>query len=142
MDAQSTLLASRNAEKEQLAADLDTLKQDNADLEAELSIKEASGAARRATGALTNGSPASSLDALQEEINHYRDKMASNLLELERKESEIEELLQDGDARDADHADELARLQKDWSDEYEDLKAHRDELEDVRLGASLISECI
>lgn len=54
--------------------------------------------------------------------------MSSTMLEMEHKEREIEELLQDGDARDAEHAAEL----KQFHAEIEDALAARDEMQEVR----------
>lgn len=64
-----------------------------------------------------------------QEINHYRDKTSSIMLEMERKESEIEDLLQDGDARDV----EVENLRKDWQAELDHTRAQRDEAREVRF---------
>ena len=70
--------------------------------------------------------------AVSQEINHYRDKTSSIMLEMERKESEIEDLLQDGDARDV----EVENMRKDWQAELDHIRIQRDEAREVRLFSS------
>ena len=100
LGAQATLLASRDAEKEQLLDELDAVRQDVGELEAEL-------AARGGAGPL-----APDAARLEDELNQLRDRLSSEMLENERKEQELQELVADADNREAELVAEVDRLKQ------------------------------
>lgn len=75
--------------------------------------------------------PSANAQRLLQEINTYRDKLSSNMLELERREKEIEELNAELDAREADHGRELQSVAQEWKAELDEARAHKDELQQV-----------
>jgi hypothetical protein len=66
-----------------------------------------------------------------QDINSYRDKVASLELLLEQKEKQIDELLLDADARDQEHEEELKKLEDEFKQDIEDAKIARDEIQGV-----------
>lgn len=94
--AQITMLGAHHNEKERLYETIDDLRaqlQDQHQNPKAISDLEDSYARR--------------LDDAEARANHLRDQLAQAQLEDARKEREIEELLNEGDDRDASHADEL-----------------------------------
>lgn len=81
-----------------------------------------------------------------QENDEYRDRAAAHEINLQRleneldeKEREIEELLQDLENRDGEHAEELKRLADEWRAEVDDARAREAEARDVS-GSDFCSE--
>ena len=137
INAQVTMLASRNAEKEQLYQELERVKEANVDLEAELAISSNKPSKIDRRSRSSRSSPYADFEdriaSLEDELAAYQDKLSTVSLEMERKEAEIEELLNDGDARDHQHTNEIQKLQEEWTVQTEDLRNERNEIEQVSI---------
>ena len=151
INAQVAMLAARNAEKEQLYDSMEQLKQSNLELETQLSLVGGSSHPRSSTISSRNQSTRTSsalshrsqnemvqqMREMEEELNHYRDKFSSTMLEMERKEAEIEDLLQDGESRDDEHMLEV----QDLADETNALQQTVDKREEeIRMLVKKIDE--
>jgi chromosome segregation ATPase len=130
VNAQITMLSTRQAEKETLYAELESVKASLADLENEHQLLQRQSSRNRSTSSSSSASQ-QRISELEEEVLAYRDRFAGIALEMERKEAEIEDLLQDGEARDGEHIESLNKLQDEWRRRTADLQAERDELNDV-----------
>lgn len=93
------------------------LEQEIADLKADLEL------AQKGAGA--------DLEELEERINEWRDKHAAALIDIERRDQEIDDLNQEIDAKVADHEREIAAVENEWRDEVVEARGQVDELRDV-----------
>lgn len=118
------MLSARNEEKDQLYEQMELLKQDVLALEGELQSKEQELHNRR------EGSP-ETVQALEEEVNSYRDKLTSATLDLERRDKEIEELNNELQTREEEHEAELAKVADEWRDALDEARREKDHLADV-----------
>ena len=121
------MLSAKNEEKEHLYDEIELLKQDIVELEAEQEQQQ-----RRQPS--VSGSP--SAEELHGELDRYRDKLAAATLDLDRREKEIEELNNDLNARETEHEQELAKITNEWREALEETRRDKDQLTDVRLARS------
>lgn len=131
--AQVAMLASRSSEKDALYAELESTKAAHAELETEYGLlrQQAAGRKRSSSSSSAASSSQARMNELEDELLAYRDRFSAISLEMERKEAEIEDLLQDSEARDAEHLDQIKTAQEDWVKRTQDLKGERDELNEV-----------
>jgi hypothetical protein len=61
----------------------------------------------------------------------YRDKSASAMLTLEKREKEVDELNAELDDRDAIFNDEVQKITRQYNSELDAIKAERDEFQQV-----------
>lgn len=126
------MLTARNDEKEQLQDEVETLKEEVFHLEAEVEhSRRDNSAGSSALRGLGEGETSAVVEAKEDEINHYRDKLSSAMLELERLEKEKEDMNNELNAMDQEHAEAIARMDEDWKADMEEMKAQHDELAEV-----------
>ncbi|OCF33425.1 hypothetical protein I316_04845 [Kwoniella heveanensis BCC8398] len=104
-----------------LATKVQELEQENASLQADLSLAK--------KGALSEADA----ELLEEKLNELQDQLASAQLEVESREREIDELNNELDARLKDHEKELQQVEEEWRDEVLEARAQVDEVRDVTL---------
>ena len=136
VNSQVTLLSTRNAEKEALYNELESIKATQADLESENQLLQRQSSSKSRSTSGSSSASQQRINELEEELLAYRDRFSAISLEMERKEAEIEDLLQDGEARDSEHLEQLSKLQEEWGRELAHLKAERDELNEVSSSSS------
>ncbi|WVF69243.1 hypothetical protein IAT40_004019 [Kwoniella sp. CBS 6097] len=102
-----------------LATKVQELEQENASLQADLSLAK--------KGALSEADA----ELLEEKLNELQDQLASAQLDVESREREIDELNNELDARLKDHERELQQVEEEWRDEVLEARAQVDELKDA-----------
>lgn len=127
VNAQVTMLSTRNDEKEQLYDEIELLKQDILGLEGEL---QANQQGRRKSGASEESQERHIAD-LEDELNAYKDKLSAAMLDLERREKEVEELNHELDQREEEHGQEMAKVTDEWRAALEEVRHDKDHLTDV-----------
>lgn len=124
VNAQVTMLATRNDEKEQLYDELEAIKQDNLALENELQEYKNNGG-----GSASDKEAA--LQDMEDELNNYRDKLSEAMLDLERKEKEVEELNAELDQKEADQEKDILNAIDEWKAALEEARQDKDQLTDA-----------
>lgn len=124
--AQVTMLTTRNTEKEKLQDQVHNLKRQVIELEEDLQR----GDCEIEKIQNRNNDPIEG-DELREELNLYRDKLASALLNLEKREKEIDELNQELQERENLYAQQMDQVNQECSTDLESAKAEMDQLQDM-----------
>lgn len=120
VNAQVTMLSTRNDEKDQLYDEIEALKQDVLALEAELTNTHGRRGSETSNGSAT-------IRELEDELNSYRDKLSAAMLDLEKRDTEVQELNAELDQQDADHVRSL----KEWKTALEEARQDKDALTDA-----------
>ncbi|WRT67702.1 uncharacterized protein IL334_004674 [Kwoniella shivajii] len=102
-----------------LALKIQELEQDNASLQADLSMAK--------KGALSE----SDAELLEEKLNELQDQLAAAQLDVESRDREVDELNNELDAKLRDHERELQQVEEEWRDEVLEARAQVDELKDA-----------
>lgn len=71
------------------------------------------------------------IEADEKRINELRDKLAGAQLDIDRRDSEIEQLNEELDAKVRDHEKEIQQVEAEWRDEVVEARAQVEELKDV-----------
>jgi len=129
VNAQVKMLSTKNSEKDKLQDQVSNLKRKILDLQDELDqdarefqkFQEAGNTSLHAQAA----------DEVREELNMYRDKSASALLTLEKREKEVDELNAELEERDSIFNEEIQKITHQYNRELEAVKAERDEFQEV-----------
>ncbi|KAH9815255.1 hypothetical protein DFH28DRAFT_969151 [Melampsora americana] len=124
--AQVTMLTTRNSEKDKLQDQVHNLKRQVIELEEDLQR----GDCEIEKIQNRNNDPIEG-DELREELNLYRDKLASALLNLEKREKEIDELNQELQERENLYAQQMDQVNQECSTDLESAKAEMDHLQDM-----------
>ncbi|CAH7686023.1 hypothetical protein PPACK8108_LOCUS20620 [Phakopsora pachyrhizi] len=126
INSQIKILSSRNSEKEDLQDQVHNLKRKIMELEDELERgdRELENVQRGAQNQTNN-------DQLQDELNVYRDKLASALLTLEKREKEIDELNAELQEREIIYADQIDKVDQEIAEELEATRVQREELQEL-----------
>jgi chromosome segregation ATPase len=64
-------------------------------------------------------------------INELRDKLAATQLDMDRRDSEIDQLNEELDGKVREHDREIAQVEAEWRDEVMEARGQVDELKDV-----------
>ncbi|PLW51862.1 hypothetical protein PCASD_00909 [Puccinia coronata f. sp. avenae] len=129
VNAQVKMLTTKNAEKDKLQDQVSNLKREIMDLQDELDQDAHEFQKFQQAGSTSLHDQAA--DEVREELNMYRDKSASALLTLEKKEKEVDELNAELEERDAFFNEEIQKLTNQYNQELEAVKAERDEYQEV-----------
>ncbi|WWD18405.1 hypothetical protein CI109_102855 [Kwoniella shandongensis] len=105
--------------EQRLAQKVQELEQENASLQADLSL------AKR--GALSE----TDAELLEEKLNELQDQLAAAQLDVDSRDREIEELNNELDIKLKDHDKELQQVEDEWRDEVLEARAQVDELKDA-----------
>ncbi|KAG0151856.1 hypothetical protein CROQUDRAFT_401337 [Cronartium quercuum f. sp. fusiforme G11] len=126
INAQVTMLTTRNTEKEKLQDQVHSLKRQMMELEEEI---------QRGDCAIENIQNRQNVqvedDELREELNMYRDKLASALLNLEKREKEIDELNLELQERETMYAQQMEQVNQECTVDLDSAKAEMDHLQDL-----------
>ncbi|PLW44874.1 hypothetical protein PCANC_10784 [Puccinia coronata f. sp. avenae] len=129
VNAQVKMLTTKNAEKDKLQDQVSNLKREIMDLQDELDQDAHEFQKFQQAGSTSLHDQAA--DEVREELNMYRDKSASALLTLEKKEKVVDELNAELEERDAFFNEEIQKLTNQYNQELEAVKAERDEYQEV-----------
>ncbi|KAA1114519.1 hypothetical protein PGT21_011974 [Puccinia graminis f. sp. tritici] len=127
VNAQVKMLSTKNSEKDKLQDQVSNLKSKVMDLQDELEQDAREFEKIQQAGNISLHDQAA--DEVREELNMYRDKSASALLNLEKRQKEIDELNAELDDRDATFNEEVQKITRQHSRELDAVKAQRDELQ-------------
>ncbi|KAK8858516.1 hypothetical protein IAR55_002743 [Kwoniella newhampshirensis] len=105
--------------EQRLAQKVQELEQENASLQANLSL------AKR--GALSE----TDAELLEEKLNELQDQLAAAQLDIDSRDREIEELNNELDSKLRDHDKELQQVEDEWRDEVLEARAQVEELKDA-----------
>ncbi|EAL21033.1 hypothetical protein CNBD4090 [Cryptococcus deneoformans B-3501A] len=104
-----------------LAQKVQELEQENASLQADLSIAK--------KGVMTEDDA----ELLEERLNELQDKVAAAQLELDNRDREVDELNAELDAKVREHEKELQQVAEEWRDEVLEARTQIDELKDQEI---------
>ncbi|KAA1074800.1 hypothetical protein PGT21_020881 [Puccinia graminis f. sp. tritici] len=129
VNAQVKMLSTKNSEKDKLQDQVINLKRKVLDLQDELDqdAREFQKIQQAGHTSLHD----QTADEVREELNMYRDKSASAMLTLEKREKEVDELNAELDDRDAIFNDEVQKITRQYNSELDAIKAERDEFQQV-----------
>ncbi|OWT40032.1 hypothetical protein C362_02530 [Cryptococcus neoformans Bt1] len=102
-----------------LAQKVQELEQENASLQADLSIAK--------KGVMSEDGA----ELLEERLNELQDKVAAAQLELDNRDREVDELNAELDAKVREHEKELQQVAEEWRDEVLEARTQVDELKDA-----------
>ncbi|MBW0464402.1 hypothetical protein O181_004117 [Austropuccinia psidii MF-1] len=127
LNNQVSMLSTRSAEKEKLQEQVNSLKRKILDLEDELDRGERDFENLQRRDDTHQGAA----DGLRDELNMYRDKLASALLTLEKKEKEIDELNAELQDRDNLYNQQIEKVAQELGSELVNAQAQRNELQEL-----------
>ncbi|WVO15791.1 hypothetical protein L204_103453 [Cryptococcus depauperatus] len=104
--------------EERLAKKVEELEQENASLQADLSMVK--------KGIMSE----EDAELLEERLNELQDKLAAAQIELDNRQQEIDELNAELDAQVQEHEKELQQVAEEWRNEVLETRAQVDELKD------------
>ncbi|KNF01889.1 hypothetical protein PSTG_05006 [Puccinia striiformis f. sp. tritici PST-78] len=131
VNSQIKLLSTKNSEKDNLNNQVINLKRKVLDLQDELDQDLREFQKLQSEGNSGHQQYEQAADEVREELNMYRDKSASALLTLEKREKEIDELNAELDDRESYFNDEIQKLTNQFNSEIDIIKSERDELQEV-----------
>ncbi|KNZ63459.1 uncharacterized protein VP01_1140g2 [Puccinia sorghi] len=129
VNAQVKMLSTKNSEKDKLQDQVSNLKRKILDLQDELDQDAREFQKFQQAG--NTSLHAQAADEVREELNMYRDKSASALLTLEKREKEVDELNAELEDRDSIFNEEIQKITHQYNRELEAVKAERDEFQEV-----------
>lgn len=77
-------------------------------------------------------------EAVEDDLNALKDRLAAALIELQQKEDDIERKDQTIDEMVSEHQRIVAQVEDEWRGEVDDHKQQVEELRDVRFGLDLV----
>ncbi|KAK6908272.1 hypothetical protein I203_102273 [Kwoniella mangroviensis CBS 8507] len=110
---------SSRGKESRLANKVQELEQENASLQADLSLAK--------KGALSEADA----ELLEEKLNELQDQLVAAQLDVESRDREVEELNNELDKHLRDHEKELQQVEEEWRDEVIEARAQVDELKDA-----------